>query len=78
MKYLNSGLEGDFSTFSESELLLAEEDVTYGNTTISQGSPFAQVVAQDATSIGSAVSIADGVYFVRGFFVNVNKQSYYT
>ena len=75
VKYLNSGLEGDFSTFSESELLLAEEDVTYGNTTISQGSPFAQVVAQDATSIGSAVSIADGVYFIRGFFVNVNKQT---
>lgn len=75
VKYLNSGLEGDFSTFSESELLIAEEDVTYGNTTISQGSPFAQVVAQDATSIGSAVSIADGVYFVRGFFVNVNKQT---
>jgi hypothetical protein len=75
VKYLNSSEDGAFSTFSESELLLGEEDVTYGNTTISQGSPFAQVVAQDAASIGSAISIADGVYFIRGFFVNVSAQT---
>lgn len=75
VKYLNSSEDGAFSTFSESELLLGEEDVTYGNTTISQGAAFAQVVAQDAASIGSAISIADGVYFIRGFFVNVSAQT---
>ncbi len=75
VKYLNSSEDGAFSTFAESELLLAEEDVTYGNTTIFEGSPFAQVTAQDPTSIGSAVSIADGVYFIRGFFVNVLAQT---
>lgn len=75
IKYLNSNDDGEFVTFSESELLLADEDVTYGNTTINAGSSFAQVVSQDATSIGSAVSIADGVYFVRGFFVNVYEQT---
>jgi hypothetical protein len=75
VKYLNSSEDGEFSTFTESELLLAEDDVTYGNTTIFQGSAFAQVVAKDATAIGSAISIADGIYFVRGFFVNVLAQT---
>ena len=75
VKYLNSSEDGAFSTFSESELLLADEDVTYGNTTISAGAPFAQVTAQNASAIGSAVSIADGVYFIRGFFVNVFAQT---
>ncbi len=75
VKYLNSTDEGEFATFSESELLIAQEDITYGNTTITNGSPFGQVFDQDATAIGSAVSISDGVYFIRGFFVNVYNQT---
>lgn len=75
VKYINSNDSGEDVTFLESELLLAEENVTYGNTTITQGSSFAQVVSDNATAIGSAISIADGVYFVRGYFVNVYSQT---
>jgi len=75
VKYINSNDDGEDVTFTESELLLAEENVTYGNTTITQGSSFAQVVSDNATAIGSAISIADGVYFVRGYFVNVYSQT---
>ena len=75
IKYLNSTTDGDFVGFQDGELLLAEETVTYGNTTVSEGSSFAQVIAQNSTSIGSAVSIADGVYFIRGFFARVTNQT---
>ena len=34
VKYINSNNSGDFSFFDNSEILIAEEAVTYGNTTI--------------------------------------------
>jgi hypothetical protein len=46
-----------------------------GNSTIAAGSPFAITIANNATSIGSAFSITDGVYFVRGQFVNVSTET---
>ena len=75
VKYLNSAANEEFTAFEDGELLIAEETVTYGNTTIDAGSSFAQVIPQDATAIGSAINIDDGVYFVRGYFVRVEKQS---
>jgi len=75
VKYINSNDDGEDVSFIESELLLAEENVVYGNTTITEGSSFAQVVSDNATAIGSAISIAEGVYFVRGYFVNVYSQT---
>jgi len=75
VKYLNSNDDGEDVSFLESELLLAEQNITYGNTTITEGSSFAQVISDNATAIGSAISIADGVYFVRGYFVDVYAQT---
>ena len=61
--------------FEDNELLTLEESITYGNTTINSGSTFASTVASDACFAGSAVSVSSGVYFVRGTFANVNKQT---
>ena len=40
-----------------------------------QGESFANTIAFGATSTGSAMSVGDGVYFVRGTFVQVQKQT---
>ena len=82
VNYKNSGDDSTTDVFLDGESLSANENVTYGNTTINAGTPFASLIAENATSTGSAVSIDNGVYFVRGTFVEVLKQTiildYYT
>ena len=82
VKYLSSDNNFEFSQFSNGETLTGLENVVYGNTTISAGVPFASAISTDATAIGSAVSIGDGVYFIRGYFVRVTEETilldYYT
>jgi hypothetical protein len=75
VKYLDSDNDFIFNPFEDGESLVAEENVTYGNTTINAGTPFASLISLNATSIGSAASIGDGVYFIRGYFVRVSKQT---
>ena len=75
VKYLDSDNNFEFNPFEDGESLIAEENITYGNTTINAGTPFASLLALDATSVGSSASIGDGVYFIRGYFVNVSKQT---
>jgi hypothetical protein len=82
VKYVDSNNDYVFDQFEDGESLYANENVTYGNTTISAGTPFASLISLNATSIGSAASIGEGVYFIRGYFANVSKQTlvldYYT
>jgi len=82
VKYINSGENFTITPFQNGESLVSNENVIYGNTTIVAGSSFASLIFTDATSVGSAVSIDTGVYFVRGTFVNVSKETiildYYT
>ena len=75
VKYLDSDNDFKFNLFKDGESLSANETVVYGNTTINSGTPFASLVSSNATSIGSAVSIAKGVYFVRGYFANVESDT---
>ena len=75
VKYLDSDNNFEFNPFEDGESLTAEENITYGNTTINAGTPFASLISLNATSIGSAASIGDGIYFIRGYFVNVSKQT---
>lgn len=75
VKYLDSDNNFQFNPFQDGESLIAEENITYGNTTINAGTPFASLISLDATSVGSSASIGDGVYFIRGYFVNVSKQT---
>jgi hypothetical protein len=75
VKYLDSDNNFKFNPFQDGESLIAEENITYGNTTINAGTPFASLISLNATSVGSSASIGDGVYFIRGYFVNVSKQT---
>ena len=75
VKYLVPGPSNEFSFFQDNELLVLQESITYGNTTINSGSTFASTLVSDACFAGSAVSISSGVYFVRGTFANVNQQT---
>ena len=75
VKYIDSSSDGDFSFFQDGEVLVAEEPITYGNTTINIGGTLASTIALNACTTGSACSIDEGVYFIRGNFVKVNKQT---
>jgi hypothetical protein len=79
VSYIGSSTQ-DNSTkeFFDGESLSSNTAITsglLGNTTISSGTPFAITVANNATSTGSAFSITDGVYFIRGQFINVNAET---
>ncbi|MBV22781.1 MAG: hypothetical protein CMA53_01600, partial [Euryarchaeota archaeon] len=75
VNYLSADNNSQFNSFTDGESVSADENVVYGNTTINANTPFASLVSIDATSVGSAAFISKGVYFIRGFFVNVSDQS---
>lgn len=75
VKYLNSDINNEVSAFYNGESLFADQDITYGNTTISAGTNFATLIDEDATAVGSAAHVNRGIYFIRGFFVEVQKQT---
>lgn len=64
VKYLKSGTSGVVSTFAAGETI-----------SVSGSAVTAEVAATDHVGVGSAASIKDGVYFVRGFFVKVDEQT---
>ena len=78
VKYLDSNTKFEVSQFQNNESLSAAETVG----SILANTPFATTILNDATKIGSAASIGEGVYFIRGTFVKVPKQTiildYYT
>ena len=82
VKYIDSDNNFTINPFQDGESLISSDTVVYGNTTIPSGTPFASLIPTDATSTGSAVSITDGIYFVRGTFAQIEKQTiildYYT
>jgi hypothetical protein len=75
VKYLNSNNDFEIGQFLDSENITCEEEIVYGNTTIDSGIPVASLINLNATSVGSSASISDGVYFIRGCFVNVGKET---
>jgi len=76
IKYQSSGdVSFENKVFVDGENLVALNDITYGISAIRSGATFATTIVSNSTSIGSAVKIASGVYFIRGFFVAVNPQT---
>jgi len=74
VSYTTSGNDFNQNVFSDGEELVCNENVQYGLSTINAGEVFASLITIDSTSIGSAAIITKGVYFIRGYFVNVNDQ----
>ena len=82
VKYLDSDNDFNFTQFADGEQITTNENITYGGSTIGAGTPVASCISFNATAIGAAVFLSEGIFFVRGFFVNVPKQTlivdYYT
>ena len=75
IKYVESGgTEGTIQTFENNEQLITDVDITFGTTLIETGSPFAQLLPSNALQRGSTAYIESGVYYIRGYFVDVPKQ----
>jgi hypothetical protein len=75
-------LTGSYQSFADDEVLLIEEglfganEIAAGKSVIVQpGSGFAVTIPLNANSVGSAVYLNEGVYFLRGYFVTVPEQT---
>jgi len=75
LKYTESGgTNKDILTFLNNEQLLSDKDITYGTTLLEIGTPFAQLIPTDAVGVASVGYVNQGVYFIRGYFVDVPSQ----
>ena len=79
INYLTSSTQNNSTQqFSDGEVLTANITITsglLGNTAIASGEGFATTIANNAAAVGSSFNISEGVYFIRGQFVNVNTET---
>ncbi len=79
VSYISAGVEdSSIKVFNDGELLTADSDITSGpenNAYIPSGESFASCIPNDATSTAASFSISNGVYFIRGNFVNVEDET---
>jgi hypothetical protein len=71
--YTRTGVNGA-SVFANNETLLLPSGLVKGALVIQPNQGFAITASQRATSVGTAVAVSEGVYFVRGTFVDVDNQ----
>ena len=71
VNYITSGSDSDIEQFSDGEILNTDENISFLDTFISSGEGFAQTLSQNATATGSAFGISQGIYFLRGHFVDI-------
>ena len=69
VKYTKSGPDGETKVFADGENLITLSSVNYANTSIAEQGQFARCIVSNSTSTGSALSVSEGVFFIRGFFV---------
>ena len=75
VKFLEAGDDNSTNGLAEGENLIVEETFSYGNTIINAGQSVLNLIeSEDAFTVGSAVGISEGVYFIRGNFVQVNSE----
>ena len=72
VKYRDGADDGETVEFSDGEVLILEENVSYGNTTLNIGDTVLTTLSVNSTATGFAVGVAEGVYFIRGTFVDVS------
>ena len=79
INYLSSSTQNNATQqFSDGESLIANATISsglLGNTSIAAGQPFAVTIANNSTAVGSSFNITNGVYFIRGQFVNVGTET---
>ena len=79
INYLNSNpTSNDTDRFLDGESLSSDTTITsglLGNTFINSGNVFGTTIDLDCNQTGTYFAVDEGVYFIRGNFVNVNKES---
>ena len=79
LQYESQGIESaDAVEFQNGENLISNIDIISGpesSAFIPAGEPFASTFSVDCVATGSAFSINEGVYFIRGNFVTVNSET---
>jgi hypothetical protein len=79
VNYLGSSTQNNATQqFSDGESLVTNITISsglLGNTSIAAGQPFAVTLANNSTATGSSFNIIEGVYFIRGQFVNVQTET---
>ena len=83
VNFLNSDVvSNSYQGFSANEVLLVESGVSSPNaldieknTILQPNEGFAVTISSNPNSIGSAVSLSEGVYYLRGHFVTVDEQT---
>ncbi len=71
VKYTDVASDSSTVEFFDGEVLRLEQNVTYGNTTLVIGDTILTLTSTNAALTGYAVGVAEGVYFIRGYFVDV-------
>ena len=61
--------------FLDGESLSSSVDILSPNTVITAGEPFANLIESGANTVGSSFSITEGIYFAKGQFVQVRKET---
>jgi hypothetical protein len=75
IKYEQSGADFQSSLFEDGESLLTSIDIVFGVTVIAAGEPFANTLIDGSAATGSAFSVGEGVYFLRGTFAQVQSET---
>ena len=79
INYLNSSTTNNSTeTFADGEELSSNATISsglIGNSTIASGDSFGVTLASNAAATGSAFNISEGIYFIRGNFVNVATET---
>ena len=79
VNYIGSSTSNNSTvTFADGEELSSNTTITsglLGNTAITAGSPFGITIASDAAATGSSFSVQEGVYFIRGQFVQCQAET---
>ena len=75
IKYVQSGSDNVTTVFEDGETLLTGSDIVYGATVIAADEPFANTLINDSAASGSAFSVGEGVYFLRGTFAQVQSET---
>ena len=72
--YYESGTNNSGRDFNNGENLITDSNIAFGNTFISAGEGFARTVSTLACNTGSAFALGQGVYFLRGYLVDVDNE----
>jgi len=75
IKYNSSGTDGITKTFQDGENLITLSDINYSSTKVEANGTFAKCIETGSTKTGASVSINEGLYYIRGFFVHVPKST---